>query len=178
MSLETLEKVSFLWFSFYVVFWLVDWLRISIIKLLSGTIKSGLLWIWMDRSFKILKHIRSDLLENLCLSQVGIMHCPRAIICASVCPRWAVSIALENSLPHCGIMLELQDRTLKQIKRNKTSSIRLMGKQVVSTRRGGPRELAEPTPLFFTPTGSIWWGMEIWCRPPGIVTWLRGRKYR
>ena len=70
---------------------------------------------------------------------------------------------VENSLPHCGNMFELQDRTPKQIKRNIKSSIRPIGEQVVYIRRWGPRGHVEPTPLFFTPPRNIWWGLEIWC---------------
>ena len=60
-------------------------------------------------------------------------------------------------------MFELQDRTLKQIKRNTKLSIRPIGEQVVCICRWGPRGHVEPTPLFFTPPRNIRWGLEIWC---------------
>ena len=56
----------------------------------------------------------------------------------------------------------------KHIKRNKRSSRRLMADQVASICRWGHREHAKPTPLFFTPTGFIWWAMEIRCRTPAL----------
>ena len=101
-----------------------------------------------------------------------IMHCTRAIDCDSVCTRWAVPIALKIACHTVEMCLNCKipsSYNKEHIKRNKRSSRRLMGDQVASIRRWGPREHAKPTPLFFTPTGSIWWAMEIRCRTPAIA---------
>ena len=96
----------------------------------------------------------------------------RAIYCDSVGTRWAVPIALKiacHTVEMCVNCKIPSSNKKKHIKRNKRSSRRLMGDQVASIRRWGPREHAKPTPLFFTPTGSKWLAMEIWCRTPAIA---------
>ena len=122
-----------------------------------------LLRIWMDRSFRYIYLVYLELFSSLLdfMPQVVTL-CTWILVCASRGTGWGVPIVLKNSLPHCGNMIELQYRSLKQIKCNKKSSIRLVGEQVLSIRRWGPRGPVEPTPLFFTPPRNIWWGLEIW----------------